>query len=89
MGKYDPLAAFLESSGAETVRLRFADIERILGAPLPFSARAYEAWWANESPPTAHVQCVAWAAAGYRVDAVDPSAEWVRFRRVSAVARPR
>ncbi len=89
MGKYDPLRAFLENSGAETMRLRFADIERILGAPLPPSARVHAAWWANERNPKTHVQKIAWTAAGYRVDAVDRDAGWVRFRRAPAGSRPR
>jgi len=61
--------------------MSFAEIERLIGGPLPRSARTYQAWWANQFTDGAPVQSYAWMDAGYRVDAFDFDAEWVRFRR--------
>ena len=81
MGKYTPLADHLAASGRVTVRLSFDAIERILGAPLPASATAHQAWWANEAEPTRHVHKVAWMSVGYEVGEVSRPGRWVRFRR--------
>jgi hypothetical protein len=79
--KYEPLARFLK--GAEDVQtLSFEAIERILGAPLPPSARKHEAWWSNN--PTGHVNAQAWLGAGYRAERVDISGEAVVFRKIAA-----
>jgi len=47
MSKYQPLASYVLTCGLSEIRLRFSDIERILGAPLPPSARKHNAWWSN------------------------------------------
>ena len=45
MGKYEPLAQFLRKQQTHEVRLTFSEIERIVGARLPPSARKQRAWW--------------------------------------------
>jgi hypothetical protein len=62
-GNYQRLADFLASCQSDEVQLSFADIERILGQPLPNAART-ATWWAN----TQHLaQDRAWLRAGWRV----------------------
>lgn len=78
MAKYDPLFQYLCSSGDEDVELTFDEIERLVG-PLPASATAHTAWWANEAEGTRHVQAKAWIDAGREVVAVDRRARRVRF----------
>ena len=79
--KYEPLSNFLKA--AEDVQaLSFEEIERILGASLPPSARKHEAWWSNN--PTGHVNAQAWLAAGYRTESVDISGEAVVFRKIAS-----
>jgi hypothetical protein len=77
-GRYDPLREHLESSGEEQVTLRFEDIEQIVAASLPASARRHRPWWGNNDRSS---QAAAWMGAGYEVDAVDQRVGWVRFRR--------
>lgn len=68
MGYYDPLRDYLTRRGDAEVTLSFAEIEGIIGRPLPPSARKYDAWWANvgDSPATRHSHARSWDAAGYR-----------------------
>jgi hypothetical protein len=82
MSKYQPLAKHLEAQGSAVVTITFAEIDRLLGDPLPPSARQYRPWWANEREGS-HVQARAWLDAGWKVDAVDLSEERVTFRRSS------
>jgi hypothetical protein len=79
-GSYSPLGDHLRRLDVDEVALAFAEVERILGRPLPRSARRHRAWWANERSGT-HSHARAWLEAGWRVDAVNLAAEWVRFRR--------
>jgi hypothetical protein len=67
--KYHPLRLYLEAVGAAAVPLSFAEIEEILGVPLPASARRHAAWWSNN--PTNHVNAQAWLQAGYASEQVD------------------
>ena len=80
MAKYDPLETYLRRKAGAEVELSFADIERILGAMLPNSAKRSQ-WWANElDPESRHIQYRAWRNAGF--DAFPyPDAERVRFAR--------
>jgi hypothetical protein len=81
MGKYEPLAQFLRKQRTDEVRLSFADIERIVGAKLPSSARKQRAWWSNN--PDNSVMTQAWLAAGFRSEQVDMEARKLVFRRAS------
>lgn len=76
MGKYDPLRDYLAGKAGSEVRMRFAEVEELVG-PLPDSARIHRAWWANDSK----VEAQAWRAAGWRVASVDQSSGLVVFVR--------
>jgi hypothetical protein len=79
MGKYEPLGQFLREQGTQEVRLTFGDIERIVGAKLPPSARKQRAWWSNN--PQNSVMTRVWLAAGFRSEQVDLDARRLVFRR--------
>ena len=61
--KYDPLADYLAALTVDEVTLTFAEIEAIIGAPLPPSARL-RTWWANTA---GSAQARAWRSAGWRM----------------------
>lgn len=82
--KYDPLKHYLEAAREAVVPLSFEQIEQILGASLPASARKHAAWWSNNS--TNHVNAEAWLAAGYRAERIDLEAGRLSFRRAAAPA---
>ncbi|HLL32211.1 MAG TPA: type II toxin-antitoxin system VapB family antitoxin [Allosphingosinicella sp.] len=81
MGKYESLAARLESASANEWSATFAQVEQVLGFPLPPSARKYREWWSNQAG-TGHSQARGWQDAGWQVWKVDLAAERVIFRRV-------
>lgn len=83
--KYHPLYQELRLRGEPELRLTFAQIERLLGQPLPISARRDPAFWSNRR--RGGLQAAAWLGAGYHVAAVDPDAGWVRFERPVPTAR--
>ena len=75
--KYYPLYEYLRPLDQdEPITLTFDQIEAIIGASLPRSARASRAWWANSATP----QGQAWLDAGWLVDAVDLEGAWAVFR---------
>ena len=79
VSKYDALNRDLISkanAGERNVSMTFSEIERILGDPLPASARKHRPWWANDKT---HVQAEAWMDAGWEVDHVDINSEQVTF----------
>ena len=79
--KYDPLRDHLASLKSSSVVLSFAEVERVIGAALPPSARTHAEWRANEASLAAtHVQCRAWMRAGYDASP-NLSAEIVTFTR--------
>src|SRR5688572_8508687 len=77
MSKYDPLYEFLLYSGRDTVSMSFDEIERVIGQPLPPSARKRKEWWANN--PAGHAQAKAWHMASYKTRGVDPVGGNVTF----------
>lgn len=83
MSKYEPLRAFLVDAGSKELRVSFADIEKILGFPLPAS-KQYPAWWSNSS--TNNAMTKAWLNAGYKTTNVDVSKEQVTFQPNSTAA---
>ena len=93
LGKYGPLFRHLVALDAPMCRVRFVDIEHILGFPLPKSARCRQ-WWANQADDSRRSQARAWQAAGWRTRRVDLKAETLVFERVghsaptAAGARP-
>ena len=81
MTKYEPLAAFLKDCPTEEIPMTFADIERVIGAPLPNSKR-YPAWWSNN--PSNNVMTQVWLDAGFQTERVDTTNGRLVFRRVAA-----
>ena len=81
-GKYVPLETYLRDLPASLreVTLSFDQIEGILKSRLPSSAYEYRQWWENEKEGN-HVNARAWANAGWKVDAVNFSENWVRLVR--------
>ncbi len=80
MGKYEPLAERLRRHPQDEWAARFAEVEQVLGFPLPASARRYREWWANQRGE-GHSQKKGWQDAGWQVWKVDLGAEQVTFRR--------
>lgn len=80
--RYAPLAIWLQSqsSSRDRVQLTFQDVEEIIDAELPRSAREHRAWWAND--PGGHVQSQQWLDAGWRVAQVNITEERVIFARI-------
>lgn len=84
MSKYQPLIDYLQQSKTKEVPLGFDQIIRLLGEPLPDSAKQYPAWWANSSPGDSHTWAHAWQTAGWKVASLDLPGENVVFRRTRA-----
>jgi DNA-binding transcriptional regulator YiaG len=81
--KYYNLYRHLRGRGGPSIRLTFGEIERILGTPLPPSARSSRAYWSNRAQGA--LQASAWLDAGYRVARIEMEAQRVMFAR----SRPR
>jgi hypothetical protein len=79
MGKYAPLKAFLMEQGKDHVAMTFAEIETVLGLPLPPS-KQYPAWWSNN--PSNNTMTREWLDAGYQTESVDIAGEKLVFRRM-------
>ena len=75
---YAAIGSSLSAVTEDEATWTFAEIERIVGRPLPMSARKHRAWWANTDT---HSQARTWLAAGWRVDAADLEAGTVTFVR--------
>ncbi len=82
MSKYSKLADYLHEHKSDRLLLTFADIESLIDAPLPESARKYDAWWANSRTADSHVWAHLWLRAGWEKTAVSFSEGWVEFRRM-------
>ena len=76
--KYWPLFRYLSQSGDEEIPLSFAQIEALLGAALPASARNRRDWWSNRKHA---LQAAAWTEAGYQAEDLDLGAETVTYRK--------
>jgi hypothetical protein len=79
--KYTNLAEFLIKREVNKLTLSFAEVEGVLGFPLPPSAKKYRAWWANDSSHS-HARN-GWLSAGWRVVKVSREDEVVQFQRVA------
>ncbi len=77
--KYSPLARYLRAQSADSVRMKFSDIERVIGAKLPRSADTHRAYWSNNA--SNNVMTRAWLAAGFRSEQVDLAGRKLVFRR--------
>ena len=90
MRKYDLLSRYLKNQTAALLILRFTEIETIIGAKLPPSARTHgEWWWSDTDAGSTHVQCRAWVRNGYFTDNVNLDAEQVTFRKGQPVRKSR
>lgn len=73
MSKYRPLSDRLAGHAEPEWRASFAEIEEVLGFPLPKSARQQRAWWGDDKR--------AWREHGWRADDIDHDGGYVTFRR--------
>ncbi|MGF1538568.1 MAG: helix-turn-helix domain-containing protein [Elainellaceae cyanobacterium] len=76
--KYYPLFEHLQGCRPQKVTLTFAEIEALLGGPLPTSALHKKNWWSNRDSASA-LQAKAWINAGYQIEAVDLEQQTVTF----------
>jgi hypothetical protein len=76
--KYYPLQRYLEAMADAEVTLSFAELEVIIGGPLPQTA-LLRSWWANRRTQP---QGRAWLTAGWQTSTVQ-----TRQRRVTFVRR--
>lgn len=77
MSKYQPLAEHLRGLREPVWRPSFAELEAVLGFPLPKAARGPR-WW-DRGSKSVSVLCL---KAGWAIDHVDPEDGAVKFRRV-------
>lgn len=84
MSKYQGLSDHLAGQKGNEWRGSFDEVEKLLGAPLPKTARSSLAWWANDP---AKAQSKAWTGAGWQVMDVDTKAGTVTFLKADA-AKP-
>lgn len=87
-GKYDPLRAYLVTMPGEEVCYTFAEVEAIIGAPLPPTALRHTAWWAN-SCRFDHPQARAWMAGGWTAGVDLDNTCVTFFRRETQPTTPR
>lgn len=84
--KYDVLRDYLRGRAREEAdfSMTFAEIENILGGPLPRSAYEFQAWWANQTDLSRRPQARAWIEAGLKVAELHQasSSGQVRFSRI-------
>jgi Domain of unknown function (DUF4268)/CBS domain/Swt1-like HEPN len=87
-GNYGSLQNWLKEQrkNKETdIRVKFQDIETLLGEALPPSAKEHRSWWENDYIDNKH--SLSWLQAGWRVEDVDLSAEEVTYHRTDDVLR--
>lgn len=60
-----------------------AEIEDLIGTPLPVSAGTHRAWWGNDrSPDSTDSQAKnGWLAASWEVESVDSNQQSITFRK--------
>jgi hypothetical protein len=81
--KYLPLHKYLDERFADTVVLTFAEIEDLLGFPLPDPARLQPEWWVNaEADSSPSPQSRSWIQASRTATANLP-AQIVVFERTT------
>jgi hypothetical protein len=86
MGKYEGLSSFLRGRTEPEIPLTFKEIEELIGAPLPPSARTHRAWWSNN--PDNSVITREWLKAGFVSERVDMEGERLVFRRQRKAGPP-
>src|SRR5205823_508987 len=78
MPNYQRLANHLARQTISPINCTFAQVEGVLGAPLPASARTHRPWWANDRT---HTHARAWLDTGWQTQSVDMARESVTFVR--------
>lgn len=86
MPKYAHLERYLSERRDDSCSLTFSQIEGLIGAPLPASARRHPSWWGNDRT---HAQARSWMRAGWAVEQPRLAEERVRFARVDTHRRAR
>ena len=86
MSKYALLERYLSEQRQGSCSLTFSQIEGLIGAPLPASARRHQSWWGNDRT---HAQAQSWMRAGWTVAQPRLDEERVRFERADKDARVR
>jgi hypothetical protein len=83
-GKYISLENYLRElpKSQREVTLRFEQIEKILKSKLPSSAYEDRRWWDHEKEGN-HINQRAWASAGWQVESLDVSQQWMKLVRIS------
>ena len=84
MSVYSPIRIFLEARNAEQIPMTFAEIENIIGRPLPAS-KQYPAWWSNN--PSNNPMTREWLDAGFQTESVNTASGKLVFRRVMKLTR--
>jgi hypothetical protein len=82
MSKYKPLSERLSRHKADRWSASFAELEEVLGFPLPKAARDQNAWWRGGEKP----HHSAWTEPGWRVVDLDRTAQTVVFGRDSGAS---
>lgn len=77
MSRYQPLTERLTGHTGHEWRTSFAELEDLLGFPLPKAARSGRSWWTAPDKPHAR----AWRTPGWEVGDIDPHAGFVTFHR--------
>ena len=77
MSKYKPLSERLSRHKADRWSASFAELEEVLGFPLPKAARDQNAWWRGGEKP----HHSAWTEPGWRVVDLDRAGQTVVFGR--------
>lgn len=89
MSKYADISVYLlQQDKSKPHTVHFSEIERIIGAKLPESARLYQAWWANQSG-SGHSQAMSWCSVGWNTKNVDLENQQVTFVYVEGMPRKR
>ncbi len=83
--KYGPLERYLSGFPASSWRATFADIEKVIGAPLPPSARRHRPWWSNNA--SNNVMTKAWKSAGWVTEQVDMENQVLVFKKIGGAGR--
>jgi hypothetical protein len=78
MAKYDALRRYLETTSEPRVPMTFAEVERIVGRPLPKS-HADRSWWSNNPRNSGLTR--QWLQAGFTAEAVDMPGRRLTFLR--------
>ncbi|MDD3029370.1 MAG: hypothetical protein PHS57_03700 [Alphaproteobacteria bacterium] len=79
MGKYKALQRYLLNTDKNTQKMRFKDVEEIIGSNLPRSAYVHSAWWANDA--RGHTHATSWIQAGWMTEEPNLKDQTVVFRK--------